>query len=109
MLLLASAVTLLFIAGCNNNPLQQKPAGSLPPITDAQFAVRGFHVDLRIQVMTMDALKALADELAAFGMNTLVMEWRHPIHIRTMQQYPMSLLIRGMKSGISLITVRLWE
>ena len=75
MLLLASAVTLLFIAGCNNNPLQQKPAGSLPPITDAQFAVRGFHVDLRIQVMTMDALKALADELAAFGMNTLVMEW----------------------------------
>ncbi|HCM59496.1 MAG TPA: N-acetyl-beta-hexosaminidase, partial [Bacteroidales bacterium] len=42
---------------------------------DNQFKVRGFHVDLRIQVMTMDALKALADELAAFGMNTLVMEW----------------------------------
>jgi hexosaminidase len=40
-----------------------------------QFKVRGFHIDLRIQVMTMDALKDFARELADFGFNTLVMEW----------------------------------
>ena len=40
-----------------------------------EFAVRGFHVDLRIQTMTMSALKELAKELADYGMNTLVMEW----------------------------------
>lgn len=39
------------------------------------FAVKGFHLDLRIQVMTPDALKAFANELAEFGLNTIVMEW----------------------------------
>jgi hexosaminidase len=39
------------------------------------FPVRGFHIDLRIQVMTMPALKSFAKELADFGINTLVMEW----------------------------------
>ncbi len=39
------------------------------------FPVRGFHIDLRIQVMTMPALKSFAKELAGFGINTLVMEW----------------------------------
>ncbi|MFA9388863.1 MAG: family 20 glycosylhydrolase [Prolixibacteraceae bacterium] len=39
------------------------------------FPVRGFHIDLRIQVMTMPALKKFAKELSDFGMNTLVMEW----------------------------------
>lgn len=39
------------------------------------FEVRGFHLDLRIQVMTPHALKAFAGELADFGINTLVMEW----------------------------------
>ena len=39
------------------------------------FLVRGFHIDLRIQVMTMPALKDFAKELAGFGINTLVMEW----------------------------------
>ncbi|MBJ7881660.1 family 20 glycosylhydrolase [Gelidibacter salicanalis] len=39
------------------------------------FKVKGFHLDLRIQVMTPAALKAFATELAGFGMNTLVMEW----------------------------------
>ncbi|OBX26071.1 N-acetyl-beta-hexosaminidase [Gelidibacter algens] len=39
------------------------------------FKVKGFHLDLRIQVMTPNALKAFATELAGFGMNTLVMEW----------------------------------
>jgi hypothetical protein len=41
----------------------------------SQFPVCGFHVDLRIQVMTMDALKRLVETLAGFGINTLVMEW----------------------------------
>ncbi len=39
------------------------------------FKVKGFHLDLRIQVMTPEALKAFASELASFGMNTLIMEW----------------------------------
>ncbi|CAZ97487.1 family 20 glycosylhydrolase [Zobellia galactanivorans] len=39
------------------------------------FAVKGFHIDLRIQVMTPQALKDFATELSGFGINTLVMEW----------------------------------
>ena len=39
------------------------------------FLVKGFHLDLRIQVMTMPALKAFAKKLSDNGMNTLVMEW----------------------------------
>jgi hexosaminidase len=41
----------------------------------AQEVVRGFHLDLRIQVMRMPALKALARDLREQGINTLVMEW----------------------------------
>ncbi|MBE7177491.1 MAG: beta-N-acetylhexosaminidase [Mucilaginibacter polytrichastri] len=41
----------------------------------ASFPVRGFHLDLRIQVMQLPALKAFADRLAGQGINTLVMEW----------------------------------
>ena len=41
----------------------------------AQETVRGFHLDLRIQVMKMPALKALARDLRQQGINTLVMEW----------------------------------
>lgn len=39
------------------------------------FKIVGFHLDLRIQVMKPEALYALADELAGFGFNTLIMEW----------------------------------
>ncbi len=39
------------------------------------FEVRGFHLDLRIQVMKMPALKDLALELSENGINTLLMEW----------------------------------
>lgn len=42
---------------------------------DGDFVVKGFHLDLRIQVMTVQALKDFANELAGFGINTLVMEW----------------------------------
>lgn len=39
------------------------------------FSVKGFHLDLRIQVMKMPALKAFANKLSENGVNTLVMEW----------------------------------
>lgn len=41
----------------------------------ADFAVKGFHLDLRIQVMKMPALKEFALRLSKNGINTLVMEW----------------------------------
>src|SRR6187402_3846471 len=39
------------------------------------FRVKGFHLDLRIQVMKMPALKAFAKRLSEHHINTLVMEW----------------------------------
>jgi len=39
------------------------------------FTVKGFHLDLRIQVMTMPALKAFAQKLKSYGINTLIMEY----------------------------------
>jgi len=39
------------------------------------FPIRGFHIDLRIQRMTMPALMDFAKELSNFGINTLIMEW----------------------------------
>jgi hexosaminidase len=39
------------------------------------FHIRGFHLDLRIQVMKMRALKNFALNLSKEGINTLVMEW----------------------------------
>jgi hypothetical protein len=50
------------------------------------FIVKGFHLDMRIQVMKMDALKAFALKLSKSGINTLIMEWegtypfeKHPL------------------------------
>lgn len=39
------------------------------------FPVRGFHIDLRCQIMTMPALKSFAKDLSEFGINTIIMEW----------------------------------
>lgn len=39
------------------------------------FTVRGFHLDLRVQVMKMPALKKFAKQLHDGGVNTLIMEW----------------------------------
>jgi hypothetical protein len=39
------------------------------------FARTGLHLDLRIQVMPMPALRALACEAASLGHNTLMIEW----------------------------------
>ena len=41
----------------------------------ADFPVRGFHIDFRTQVMTLDAMKDFATELSEFGINKLIMEW----------------------------------
>jgi len=50
------------------------------------FQVRGFHLDLRIQVMPMPALRTFAKKLSDNGINTLIMEWegtypfeKHPL------------------------------
>jgi hexosaminidase len=45
------------------------------PVQNNTFAVRGFHLDLRIQVMTIPALREFASTLSKNGINTLVMEW----------------------------------
>lgn len=73
LLVLFTAITMT-LAGCREKvtDVPELPANANP---DTSFQIRGFHVDLRIQVMTMDALRHLADELASFGINTLVMEW----------------------------------
>lgn len=44
-------------------------------VPDNDFEVKAFHVDLRCQVMTMEALKDVADRLSDIGVNTLIMEW----------------------------------
>ena len=41
----------------------------------AQFKIRAFHVDMRVQVMKPVALKKLAYQLHQQGINTLIMEW----------------------------------
>lgn len=50
------------------------------------FPVKAFHLDLRIQVMTLPALKSFAQKLHAGGVNTLIMEYeatypftKHPL------------------------------
>jgi hexosaminidase len=69
----------LIFCSCTCSLSAQSPSQS-------PFAVRGFHLDLRIQVMTMDALKTFAAQLHEDGINTLIMEWegtypfeKHPL------------------------------
>jgi hypothetical protein len=68
-------IMILSFSGCADGTGKGEGVKTFSPAADNQFTVRGFHVDLRIQVMTMEALKSLADDLAGFGINTLVMEW----------------------------------
>ncbi|TKB99199.1 beta-N-acetylhexosaminidase [Pedobacter cryophilus] len=44
-------------------------------VVEDPIKIRGFHLDLRIQVMKMPALKDFALKLSQNGINTLVMEW----------------------------------
>ena len=57
---------------------------AMPPA--AEFAVKAFHLDMRIQVMTMAALKTFVQQLHHGGINTLIMEYeatypyeKHPL------------------------------
>jgi hexosaminidase len=57
-----------------------------PNNPEKSFRIKGFHLDLRIQVMPMPALRAFAKKLSESGINTLVMEWegtypfeKHPL------------------------------
>jgi hexosaminidase len=62
---------LLLIAFLFLSEISQAKTGS----HDDSFHIRGFHLDLRIQVMKMQALKNFALNLSKQGINTLVMEW----------------------------------
>jgi hexosaminidase len=70
-------VCLLTVYGVNaQSPVKQQ----------SPFIVKGFHLDLRVQVMTMEALKAFALKLSGYGINALIMEWegtypfeKHPL------------------------------
>ena len=42
---------------------------------EGDFKIKGMHIDLRTQVMTVKALKDLAKDASEGGINTLVMEW----------------------------------
>jgi hexosaminidase len=44
-------------------------------VMPGDFKVKAFHVDLRIQVMQLNALKKLAYQLHTQGINTLIIEW----------------------------------
>jgi len=75
-------IFILFISLAAALNLHAQTAGSKPD----QFMVKGFHIDLRIQVMTIDALKAFALKLSKAGVNTIIMEWegtfpfeKHPL------------------------------
>ncbi|WP_335964826.1 beta-N-acetylhexosaminidase [Galbibacter sp. PAP.153] len=50
---------------------------------EKDFEIVGFHLDLRIQVMKPKALRELVDELAYFGVNTLIMEWEGTFPFQT--------------------------
>jgi hypothetical protein len=56
----------------NQTPLK---AQTEKKITRNEFKIKGFHLDLRIQVMTPEALHKFASTLSEMGINTLVMEW----------------------------------
>jgi hexosaminidase len=50
------------------------------------FLIKGFHLDMRVQVMPMEQLKAFALKLSKAGINTLIIEWegtypfeKHPL------------------------------
>ncbi len=68
-------VSLSLVTGCKSGADLNAPLNSFSADTSDQFRVKGFHIDLRIQVMTMNALRKFADELSTLGINTLVMEW----------------------------------
>lgn len=79
---IASFLLLTFLWGTTTVVMAQ--AEKMPYTKD--FKVKGFHLDLRIQVMKPEALKAFAFKLSKSGINTLIMEYeatfpfeKHPL------------------------------
>lgn len=68
-------ISILFVIVLASLPLFSMGSLNDPGTRDNDFQVKGFHLDMRIQVMTAEALKDFAKELAGFGINTLVIEW----------------------------------
>lgn len=68
---------LLVIALYSTAATARPPAtiATAQPPAQNDFAIKGFHLDLRIQTMPMAALKTLALQLHNQGINTLIMEW----------------------------------
>ncbi|WP_256009141.1 beta-N-acetylhexosaminidase [Desertivirga xinjiangensis] len=65
--------TYLILAGLELGHL--KGFAQIQQPTENGFKIKGFHLDLRIQVMRMPVLKQFALKLSKNGINTLVMEW----------------------------------
>jgi hypothetical protein len=72
--ILHAFILVLFVC-VNTESYAQLPDVNEGLEAENQFPIRGFHIDLRIQVMTPEALNSFATELAGFGINTIVMEW----------------------------------
>ncbi len=53
----------------------QFPASAKYTADTDPVVVKGFHLDMRIQVMQMPALKEFVGKLAGRGINTIIMEW----------------------------------
>jgi len=51
------------------------------------FEIKGFHIDLRDEVMTMEGLKKTAYELSQMGLNTLIMELLFPAITNGIKRY----------------------
>jgi hypothetical protein len=49
--------------------------GATAQTTNKDFTIKAFHLDMRCEVMTMDALKNFADHMASIGVNALIMEY----------------------------------
>ncbi|WP_203229458.1 family 20 glycosylhydrolase [Aureibaculum marinum] len=69
---LVSLILLLFVIMFKSSHIEAQQKAK---ISQGDFKIKGFHLDLRIQVMTPKAIMEFADKLAEIGMNTLVLEW----------------------------------
>ena len=50
-------------------------ADSSNKVANKKFKVIAYHVDMRVQIMPIKALKEMAKEISSLGFNALVMEW----------------------------------
>ena len=52
------------------------PAGVSGQSSDVnKLKIKGLHIDFRAEVMTVEALKSLAEDISKKGLNTILMEW----------------------------------